>query len=97
MEVWQDGVRIAATGQAYASGGGAVAAAVPVRGANMVSFDYDPANGPLTFTFNGEGADPKSAWLVGGVSLRKNPADPIPPRAGLCQRRILAQLRPGAL
>lgn len=76
MEVWQNGVRIAATGQAYAPGGGGVAAGVPVSGTHLVSFDYDPAAGPVTFTFDCD--DPQSAWLIGGVSFRKNKADPLP-------------------
>lgn len=79
MEVWQNGVRIGATGQPYAAGGGAVAAGVPVTGTNVVSFDYDPALGPVTFSFNEGGADPNSSWAVGSVTMRKNRADPIVP------------------
>lgn len=77
MEVWQDGVRIAATGQAYTPGGGAVASGSAVSGQQIVSFDYDPARGSVSYVFNPDGADPASAWVVAGISLN-DPSDPIP-------------------
>lgn len=69
MEVWQNGARIAATGQAYAAGGGAVSAGKAVRGENIVSFDYDPNKGDLSFRFNPGGADAGTAWAVTGIAL----------------------------
>lgn len=68
-EVWQNGVRVAATGQAYAPGGGAVGPATAVSGLNTLSFDFDPALGPLEFRFNDGGGDADSAWVVGALSL----------------------------
>lgn len=68
-EVWQNGVRVAATGQPYVSGGGAVGPATAVSGLNTLSFDFDPALGPLEFRFNDTGADADSAWVVGAISL----------------------------
>ncbi|WYW67868.1 flagellin [Brevundimonas diminuta] len=68
-EVWQNGVRVAATGQPYASGGGAVGPATAVSGLNTLSFDFDPVLGPLEFRFNDTGADADSAWVVGALSL----------------------------
>lgn len=76
MEIWQNGVRIAATGQAYASGGAPVDAGVPVSGLNVLSFDYDPALGPLTISVNGSTYDPASAWAIGAVSMREIGATP---------------------
>ncbi len=58
VEVWQNGVRVAATGQAYAPGGSAVGAATPVSGQSQISFDYDPAQGPIELRFNAGGARP---------------------------------------
>ncbi|WP_294329733.1 flagellin [uncultured Sphingomonas sp.] len=69
MEVLQNGTRIAATGQSYAAGGGAVGLATAVSGKQVVSFDYDPAKGPLTFRFNDGGAAPGTAWAVTGMAL----------------------------
>ncbi|WP_333571655.1 flagellin [Sphingomonas sp.] len=69
MEVMQNGVRIAATGQSYTPGGGAVGAASAVSGKQVVSFDYDPAKGDLTFKFNAGGAPAGSAWAVTGMAL----------------------------
>ncbi|WP_395337601.1 flagellin (plasmid) [Novosphingobium sp. BL-8H] len=76
MEIWQNGVRIAATGQTYASGGAPVDAGVPVSGLNVLSFDYDPALGPLTISVNGSTYDPASAWAIGAVSMREIGATP---------------------
>lgn len=76
MEVWQNGARIAATGQGYAAGGGAVSAGKAVSGQSIVSFDYDPAKGDLLFRFNPDGADAGSAWAVTGVALN-DPGAPI--------------------
>ncbi len=70
VEVFQGGIRVAATGQPYASGGGAVGPAAAEAGRQVISFDYDPAKGPITFSFNGGSADPDSAWAVGSLTLR---------------------------
>lgn len=69
MEVWQGGIRIAASGQSYVSGGSAVGPSVAITGQSIVSFDYDPAKGPLDIRFNDVGADSDSAWVVGAASL----------------------------
>lgn len=69
MEVWQGGSRVAASGQGYVPGGSPVGPPVSVTGQNIISFDYDPAKGPLDFRFNQGAADPASAWVVGAVSL----------------------------
>lgn len=76
-EVFQGGVRVAASGQAYAPGGAAVGPPSPVPGQQVISFDYDPARGPITFRFNDGGADPDSAWVVGALSLQPHGA-PLP-------------------
>lgn len=76
MEIWQNGVRIAATGQTAASGGAPVDAGVPVSGLSVLSFDYDPALGPLTVSVNGSTYDPASAWAIGAVSMRDIGATP---------------------
>lgn len=77
VEVFQGGVRVAASGQAYVPGGAAVAAAAPVAGRQVISFDYDPALGPISFRFNEGGADPDSAWVVGALALQPQAA-PLP-------------------
>ncbi|MDX2335527.1 flagellin [Brevundimonas vesicularis] len=77
VEVFQGGVRVAATGQPYVSGGGAVGSATALAGRQVISFDYDPAKGPITFSFNGGWADPNSAWVVGSLTLR--PISEAPP------------------
>ncbi len=70
VEVWRNGVRLAASGQSYAPGGGAVAPGVPVAGDVFLSFDYDPALGDsLEFRFN-EGIDAPGAWTVAGLVLQ---------------------------
>ncbi|WP_370866440.1 flagellin N-terminal helical domain-containing protein [Brevundimonas aurantiaca] len=69
VEVWQGGARIAASGRTYTPGGAAVGSGVPVTGQNVISFDYDPAKGPLDVRFNNAGADSDSAWVVGAISL----------------------------
>lgn len=74
MEVWQNGTRIAATGQNYAAGGGAISAGKAVSGQNVVSFDYDPSKGDLNFRFNPNGADGATAWAVTGVALNDKTA-----------------------
>lgn len=68
-EVWQNGARIAASGQGYVPGGAAVGPPAGVTGLNTLSFDYDPAMGPLEFRFNDGGGDADSAWVVGALSL----------------------------
>ncbi|WP_206436051.1 flagellin [Altericroceibacterium xinjiangense] len=84
MEVWQDGVRIAASGRSYQSGGAPVDDALAVTGVQRISFDYDPDAGPVTFRFNDGEADPNSAWLVGAISFRKDAGDPLPvPESGI--------------
>jgi flagellin len=55
MEIWQNGSRIAATGQ--------------LSGQRLVSFAYDPTKGDVTFKFNPDGADPASAWAVTAMSI----------------------------
>ena len=71
VEIWQDGMRVAASGQAYTPGGGAVAAGVPTSGAQVISFDYDPASGQsLEFRFNENNAHVGAAWMVGGLVLQ---------------------------
>ena len=69
LEIWQNGVRVAATGQPYATGGAAVGAGTPVAGSQIVSFDYNPAWGPLEFRFNANGNISSSAWAVGAIAL----------------------------
>ncbi|WP_312217584.1 flagellin [Brevundimonas sp.] len=69
MEVWQGGSRVAASGQSYVPGGAQVGPPVGVTGQNILSFDYDPAKGPLDFRFNQGAANADSAWVVGAMSL----------------------------
>ena len=76
MEIWQNGVRVAATGQPYGAGGAAVLAGTAVTGKSVVSFDYDPSRGPVTFRFNPAGASADSAWAVTGVALNRT-TDPV--------------------
>jgi flagellin len=78
VEIWQNGVRVAATGQAYAAAGGAVGAAAPVSGLAQLSFDYDPARGPIELRFNAGGAQADSAWMVTELSLQPTSAPAIP-------------------
>jgi hypothetical protein len=81
IEVWQGGVRIAATGRAYAPGGGAVGVGAAVSGQDSLSFDYDPAKGRnLEFRINAGRVATGSAWLIGGLVLQ-DPAAPLPPRS----------------
>lgn len=78
LEVWQNGTRVAATGQPYTPGGGAVGPGVPVSGQNILSFDYNPASGrDLQFQFNANVNATGSVWTVDGVALQ-NPASPLP-------------------
>lgn len=74
VEIIQGGVIVAASGQAYAPGGGPVEPGAPVSGQQVISFDYDPAKGPITFRFNDGGGDPNSAWVVGALTLRPTAA-----------------------
>lgn len=75
VEVWQGTQRVAATGQPYVSGGAAVAAGTPVTYQNVLSFDYDPANGQsLEFRFNEHFGG--SGWQINNVVL--TPTDPLP-------------------
>ena len=71
VEIWQNGRRVAASGQAYVSGGATVGAGMPTPGVQLISFDYDPDDGhALEFRFNENNAYPGSAWAVGGLTLR---------------------------
>lgn len=84
IEVWQSGVRIAATGQAYAPGGGGVGAGVAVTGQDSLSFDYDPADGRmLEFRINEGQATANSAWIIGGLVLQDPSANPPPTSTGI--------------
>jgi flagellin-like hook-associated protein FlgL len=76
VDIYQNGARVAATGQAYAPGGGAVAAGTPVAGQSVLSFDYDPSNGPITFKFNENNPTPDAGWVVGGLVLQPSSAPP---------------------
>ena len=70
VEIYQNGVRVAATGQPYLSGGGAVGGGVPVTGQTVLSFDYDPAAGQtLEFRFNENNPHPDAGWVVAGLEL----------------------------
>lgn len=78
LEIWQNGTRVAATGQPYTPGGGAVGPGTPVSGQNILSFDYNPASGrDLQFQFNANVNAAGSVWTVDGVALQ-NPASPVP-------------------
>lgn len=78
LEIYQGGVRVAATGQAYAAGGAAVGAGQPVSGENVLSFDYNPAAGQmLQFQFNLNRNAAGSLWTVEGVVLQ-NTSSPLP-------------------
>jgi len=78
VEIWQNGVRVAASGQGYTPGGGAVGAGTPVAGQSQLSFDYDPAQGPIELRFNPGGAQADSAWMVTGLALRAT-SEPLTP------------------
>lgn len=81
IEVWQGGVRLAATGQPYAPGGGGVGVGSPVSGQGALSFDYDPANGQmLEFRINADPGAGDSAWVVTGLTLQ-DPSAPAPSAA----------------
>ena len=77
LEVLQGGSIVAATGRTYVPGGAPVGPGIAVPNAGVISFDYDPAKGPLTFRFNDGVVDPDSAWVVGAVTLRPT-TDPVP-------------------
>jgi flagellin len=78
LEVYQNGTRVAATGQPYAPGGGPVGPGAPVSGENILSFDYNPASGQdLQFQFNANRNATGSVWTLNGVALQ-NQASPIP-------------------
>lgn len=78
VEIWQGGVRVAASGQSYIGGGGGVSAGVPTAGPQVISFDYKPASGQaLEFRFNENNAHPGAAWVVGGLVLQATTA-PLP-------------------
>ncbi len=78
VEIWQNGQRVAASGQAYSVGGGAVGVGVPTTGAQVISFDYDPLNGrSLEFRFNENSPYTGAAWAVGGLTMQPI-GSPIP-------------------
>jgi flagellin-like hook-associated protein FlgL len=78
VDIYQNGVRVAASDQPYTPGNtGGVASGQPVTGQNTISFDYDPANGPITFKFNENDPDPSAGWTVGGLSLQPS-GSPLP-------------------
>lgn len=77
IEILQAGQIVAASGQPYVPNGATVGAGVALAGPRVVSFDYDPLKGPITFRFNDGLSDPDSAWAVGAVTLRPT-TDPIP-------------------
>lgn len=78
VEIWQNGVRVAASGQPYAPNGDPVDAGTAVTGPNILSFDYDPANGhALEFRFNEGLSVTGTAWTVGGLILQ-GPSEPPP-------------------
>lgn len=78
LEIWQNGVRVAATGQPYAPGGGAVGPGAAVSGKQVLSFDYDPLAGTdLEFRFNENVGAAGSIWHVAGVVLQ-DPSEPVP-------------------
>ena len=77
VEIWQNGVRVAATGQPGAAGGAAVGAGSPVSGQQVLSFDYDPANGQaLEFRFNDGAPHAGAGWVIGGLELYAAGAPP---------------------
>ena len=79
VEVFQGGIRVAASGQGYTPGGAPVGGPSPVSGQQVISFDYDPARGPITFRFNDGAGDPNSAWVVGSLALQPHAApEPAP-------------------
>jgi len=78
LEIYQGGVRVAATGQAYAAGGGAVGPGQAVSGETVLSFDYDPTAGQtLQFQFNQNRNAAGSLWLVEGAVLQ-DATTPLP-------------------
>lgn len=78
VEVWQNGARVAASGQPYATGGAAVPPGAAISGVQVISFDYDPALGDvLEFRFNETNPHAGAAWVVGGLVLQ-DPATPQP-------------------
>ena len=93
VEIIQGGVRRAASGQTYVAGSGAVGPGQAVTGQQVISFDYDPGDGPITFRFNEGASDPDSAWVVGALTLR--PAtDPLPAAQFLPSGRYIPGFSP---
>lgn len=71
LEIWQGGVRRAATGQAYVASGAPVAAGTAVSGRSILSFDYNPASGhDIEFRFNEAGSLAGTAWAVDAIALQ---------------------------
>ena len=78
-EIYQNGVRVAATGQPYNPGGRTAGPPAAVTGPSVLSFDYDPSKGSnLTFAFNKATAQSSAGWTVGGLTLAPN-GSPLPP------------------
>jgi flagellin-like hook-associated protein FlgL len=75
-EIWQGGIRLAATGQPAEAQGAQVGEGAPRSDLSVLSFDYDPARGPLTVTVNNSGHDASSAWAVGAISMRPYGSSP---------------------
>lgn len=70
VEIYQNGVRVAATGQPYVSGGGTVGEGLARSGQQLLSFDYDPAKGQdIEFRFNENNPHDSAGWVVGGIEL----------------------------
>jgi flagellin len=82
VEIDQNGVPVAASGQAYTPGGGAVGAATPVTGQSVLSFDYDPSKGTnLTISVNPGSSNGNAGWAVGALSLAPS-GSPLPTAQG---------------
>ena len=94
VEIWQNGVRVAASGQAYARNGEAVPAGLERSGNFTLSFDYDPARGrDLEFRFNPDTPDKIGAWTVGGLVLQDGTA-PLPTVYGPSVMNWAGQVQP---
>lgn len=71
VEIWQNGRRVAASGQPYTGGSATVGSGTPTSGIQVISFDYDPDEGrSLEFRFNENNTHAGAAWAVGGLTLQ---------------------------
>ncbi len=95
VEVWQNGVRVAASGQPQALGGAAVGAAVAATGRQMISFDYIPANGE-DVEIRVVGGGPGASYIDHGVGFGAV-GTPRPAPTSTLSRSVLAQPAGGAL